>query len=132
MKHLFSNKPGYNANTKLTNKDEIIQNDENVAEILNSFFKNAVSSLKLNENSFFINKEHKNIQDPIDPYTNTFGFKHLMLSDIENEIKGLNPNEATTYNNISPKILWQSAEVTANTLELLYNNAISNREFPEN
>ena len=55
-----------------------------------------------------------------------------MLSDTENEIKGLNPNEATTYNNISPKILRQSAEVTANTLELLYNNAISNREFPEN
>ena len=55
-----------------------------------------------------------------------------MLSDIKNEIKGLNPNKATTHNNIPPKILRQSAEVTANTLQLLFNNAISNSEFPEN
>ena len=38
-----------------------------------------------------------------------------MLSDIKKEIKGLNPNKATTHNNIPPKILRQSAEVTANT-----------------
>ena len=55
-----------------------------------------------------------------------------MLSDIKNEIKGLNPNKATTHNNIPPKILRQSAEVTANTLQLLFNNAISNSEFREN
>ena len=55
-----------------------------------------------------------------------------MLSDIKNEIKGLNPNKATTHNNFPPKILRQSAEVTANTLQLLFNNAISNSEFREN
>ena len=54
-----------------------------------------------------------------------------MLSDIKNEIKGLNPNKATTHNNIPPKILRQSAEVTANTMQLLFNNAISNSEFLE-
>ena len=118
---------------------------------LNSFFENAVSSLKLNENSFVINNEHKNIQDPTEKIivkyqfhpsilinknkienTNTFRFKLVMLSDIKNEINGLNPNKATTHNNIPPKILWQSAEVTGNTLQLLFNNAISNSEFPEN
>ena len=123
VKPLFSSKGSYNANIKLTDKDEIIQNDENVAETLNSFFENAVSSLKLNENSFVINNKHKNIQDPIEKIiakyqfhpsiliiknkianTNTFRFKHVMLSDIKNEIKGLNPNKATTYNNIPPKI----------------------------
>ena len=36
------------------------------AETLNDFFENAVSSLKLNENSFVINDEHKNIQGPIE------------------------------------------------------------------
>ena len=55
-----------------------------------------------------------------------------MLSDIKNEIKGLNPNKATTQNNIPPKILRQSAEVTANTLQLLFNKALSNSEFPKN
>ena len=54
-----------------------------------------------------------------------------MLSDIKNEIKGLNPNKAIAHDNIPPKILRQIAEVTANTF-LLFNNAISNSEFPEN
>ena len=45
-----------------------------------------------------------------------------MLSDIKNKIKGLN-NKATTNNIIPPKILRESAEVTANTLQLLFNNA---------
>ena len=35
------------------------------------------------------------------------------------------------HNNIPPKILRQSAEVTSNTLQLLFNKAISNTEFPE-
>ena len=54
-----------------------------------------------------------------------------MLSNIKNENKGLNPNKATTHNNIPPKILGQNAEVTANTLRLLCNKAISHSEFPE-
>ena len=37
-----------------------------------------------------------------------------MLSDVRNEIKGLNPNKTATHN-IPPKILRQSAEITANT-----------------
>ena len=55
-----------------------------------------------------------------------------MLSDIKNEIKNLSPNKTTTQNNIPPKIRRQSAEVTANTLQLLFNNTIPNSEFPEN
>ena len=151
MKPFFSSKDSYNANIKLTDKDEIIQHDEKVAETLNSFLENAVPSLKLNENSFVINNEHKNIQVPIEKIivkyqfhpsisiiknkienTNTFHFKHVMLSDIKNKIKGLNPNKATIHNNIPPKILQQSAEVTANTLQLLFNNTISDSEFPKN
>ena len=44
----------------------------------------------------------------------------------------MNPNKATAHNNILPKILWQSAEGTVNTLQLLFNDAILNSEFPEN
>ena len=58
VKPLFCSKGSYNANIKFTDKGEIIQNDEEVAEIFNSFSENAVSSLILNENSFVINKEH--------------------------------------------------------------------------
>ena len=132
MKPLFSSKGSYNANIKLTDKDEIIQNDVKVAETLHSFFKNAVSSLKLNKDSFVINNEPSIliIKNKIEN-TNTFRFKHVMLSDIKNEIKGLNSNKETTHNNMPPKILRQSAEVTTNTLQLIFNSAISNSEFPE-
>ena len=44
----------------------------------------------------------------------------------------MNLDRATAHNNIPPKILRQSAEVTANTLQLLFDNAISKTEFPEN
>ena len=35
------------------------------------------------------------------------------------------------HKNIPPKILRQSAEITGDTLQLLFNNAVSNSEFPE-
>ena len=65
MKPLFTNKSTHNANITLTKKDEIVQSNKKVAETLNGFSQNAVSSLTLNENSFVINDKHKNIQDPI-------------------------------------------------------------------
>ena len=107
--------------------------------------------MKIINNKFVINNKSKDIQDSIEKIivkyqfhpsiliikngiknNDTFRFKYVMLSDIKNEIKGLNPNKATTHNNIPPKILRQSAGVTVNTLQLLFNNAISNSEFPEN
>ena len=36
-----------------------------------------------------------------------------MLSYIKNEIKGLNTNKTAPHNNILPKILYQSVDVTA-------------------
>ena len=65
MKSIFPNKGTYNANIKLTEKDEIVQNDKNIVETLNGFLENAVFCLKLNENSLVIKDEHKHIQIPI-------------------------------------------------------------------
>ena len=47
VKPLFSSKGSYNTNIKLTDKDEIIQNDEKVAETLNSFFRKCCFQLKI-------------------------------------------------------------------------------------
>ena len=63
--------------------------------------------------------------------TNTFRFKHVMETDIKNEITRLNPNKATIHTNIPPKALLHSAEVATNTLQLLFNNKISNTQFCE-
>ena len=40
--------------------------------------------------------------------TDTFRFEPVTLSDIQNEIKNLNPNKVTTHSNISPKIFRSS------------------------
>ena len=40
--------------------------------------------------------------------TDTFRFEPVTLSDIQNEIKNLNPNKVTTHKNISPKIFRSS------------------------
>ena len=48
--------------------------------------------------------------------TDTFRFELVTLSDIQNEIKSLNPSKATVRNNIPPKILRQSEEATTDSL----------------
>ena len=89
MKPLFLNKGTYNTNIKLTEKDEIVQNDKKVGETLNGFFENVVSSLKLNESSFvIINGEHKNIQDQIEKVIVKYQF-HSSILIIKNKIKVL-------------------------------------------
>ena len=50
--------------------------------------------------------------------TNTNTFEQVMISDIKNEIKGLNLTKATAHNNIPPKILRQSVlSLVSNTFE---------------
>ena len=64
VKPFFFDTGNYGANIKLV-KEEILQNDSEIAEELNEFFKNAVSPLGITENSFIINEECKNICDPV-------------------------------------------------------------------
>ena len=107
--------------------------------------------LNTNKNEFVINDDHKNIQDSIERIfvqckfhtsiliiknkirsTDTFRFELVTSSDIQNEIKSLNPNKTTTRNYIPPKILRQSVEATADSFQLLLTNALSKSEFTEN
>ena len=42
-------------------EEEVLQNDSEIAEKLNEFFKNIVSTLGITENSFIINEKYENI-----------------------------------------------------------------------
>ena len=42
-----------------------MQNNSEIAEKLNEFFKNAVSTLGITENSFITTEEYKKISDPV-------------------------------------------------------------------
>ena len=66
VKPLFSNKGSSETNIKFVEKDEVLQDNKKIAEELNTFFKNAVSSLDINENFSIINQNFQNIDDPVD------------------------------------------------------------------
>ena len=150
VKPLFSNKGNNTTNIKLVENDEIIKDNDKVAEELNSFFKNAVDSLNIEENSYLIDKRYIDIIDPIDQavvkyslhpsilvikdrikINDTFSFESVGISDVENELKNINPNKATTNNNIPPKILKQSSTVSSPVLHKLLNESFVSCIFPE-
>ena len=66
VKPFFWNKGSSESNIKLEEKDQVLQDDKNIAEALNTFFKNVVSSLDINENSSITNQSFQNIDDPVD------------------------------------------------------------------
>ena len=61
----------------------------------------------------------------------TFSFNEASLSDIEKELRLLNPNKAYTFKNIPPKILKESRECCSDILQKLFNKTLSNKEFPD-
>ena len=131
-----------------------MQNDSEIAEKINEFFKNAVSTLGATENSFIINEECKNISDPVQraivkfesdlsisliknkiTNANNFKFEPVSLSDTELEVRLLNSKKATIHKNILPKILKSSSEATVNVLHTvlrLINDTITKGVFPDN
>ena len=66
FKPFFSNKGSSGSNVKLVEKDEVLQDDKNFAEELNTFLKNAISTLDINKNSSIINQNFQNVDDPVD------------------------------------------------------------------
>ena len=129
--------------------DKLIHNDNKVAETLNTFFKKAVSTLDINENSYIVNNELNTISDPVERATKkyeihpnilliknkienekSFKFEAISVSDIEKEIKTINPKKATPSENIPPKMLKLSSDTTATTLHELFNESLSNCQFP--
>ena len=145
IKPFFSDKTNLRSQIKLTENDELIQNDDKVAETLNTFFKNAVSTLDINENSYIVNNESSTILDPVERAIKkyeihasilliknkignqkSFKLEGINVSNIVKEIKTINPNKATPSGNILPKILKLSSDTTATTLQELFNELLSN------
>ena len=59
----------------------------------------------------------------------SFKFEAISVSNIEKEVKTLNPQKATPSGNIPPKIPKLSSDTTATTLQELFNESSSNCEF---
>ena len=53
------------------------------------------------------------------------------MSDIEKELRSLDPNKAYTFKNIPPEILKKSREYCFDIQERLFNKTLSNKKFPD-
>ena len=135
-------------NINLKEGDEIISQDTNVAEILNTYFSESVNSLHIQENRFIVNST-ENIYDTVDKALfkfqshpsilkikervegNKFRFLNVTRGELMMEINDLNPNKANTLNNIPVKNLQDNIDITGNTLLKIINDDITNSHFPD-
>ena len=77
VKPFLSNKESHRGNIKLAEDDKLLQD---VSEELNNFFKEAVSTLDINENSYIINLNTINIADPIEKAIGKYKFHQSFYS----------------------------------------------------
>ena len=57
----MSNENNHGTNFKLVECDEILNDDEKIADELRNFFQNALSNIKILENSFIQSKDYHNL-----------------------------------------------------------------------
>ena len=127
------------------------QNDQEIANELNNFFKDTVSNLKINENPYTINQVADDILDPTEKCINKYKF-HRSILLIKNRIKiqnlfsfhaidrndtirallKINLKKATTGNSTPTKIFKLSANISADILQNLFNDILSTGNFPDN
>ena len=80
VKPFFSNKGSFGNKIKLVENDEVWHDDSKIAEEMNNFFKNAVSTLDIKENSFIINHDNSHITDPVEKAIEKYKFMQVFCS----------------------------------------------------
>ena len=86
MKPYFAKKGDLGPNIKLVEKNELIQNDQEIANELNTSFKDTVKNLNINENPYITNQVSDDSLDPVEKCINKYKFHPSMLL-IKNRIK---------------------------------------------
>ena len=147
VKPLLSDKSKSNEKITLVEANEIISEDKDNAEILNSFFANAVKNLKIPE---FSNSDlqAENISHPIFKailkYKNhpsiiaiknarngpSFYFCRVNVNDVRKEINRLKTRKAIQVTDIPVKILKENADLFSAYIFDFLNETIRSGKFP--
>ena len=144
IKPFLSDKGTGKDNITLIEGDKIVQDDTEIAEIMNECFGNAVASLNLDIPIEYTNNEQVDMGDPIEnivlKYSNhpsiklinknvakdNFSFKPVSVVDIEKQVRALNINKSTMSNSIPPKILKENQDICCEPLTNVINYCIEN------
>ena len=74
VKPFFSNKGSFGNKIKLVENDEVWYDDSKIAEEMNKFFKNVVSTFDIKDNSFIKNHDNSHITDPVEKAIEKYKF----------------------------------------------------------
>ena len=152
VKPFLSDKITSKEKTALIKENESISNDENTAQVLNTFFSNIVGSVNISE---YVTNDpiSDNISDPIiklivknrkHPSILTkgevckerkkkhaaFSFSKVAKEEIFRNILNLHVSKACQYTDIPPKIINENADIFASLLHSSFDTFVSNSEFP--
>ena len=134
----------------LIEEKETVSNDENTAQVLNTFFSNMVGSLNIPE---YVTNDpiFDNISDPIiklivkyrkHPCILTIGevckekkhvyflFSEVANEEIRREILNLDVSKACQGTDILSKIIKENASIFASFLHSSFNTSVTSSEFP--
>ena len=148
IKPLFSDKNNVlQKNIIIVENDKVISDKVEVAEKLNTFFIEAVESLEIetftpeNNDSMYT----ESIEELVKKYEshpsilkikenvileNKFKFNDMTSYDFKDEIYKLDPNKASTENDIPTKILMGSNEIVSDYLSHIYNKSKNENNYP--
>ena len=151
MKPFFANKGNLGPNIKLVEKNELLQNDQEIANELNTFFKDTVSNSEIKENPYIITQVLDDILDRVEKCINKhqfhpnilliknwikiqhlFSFHAIERNDLMRELLNIDPKKATTGSSIPSKTLKLNADMSADVLQNLFNDMLLTGNFPDN
>ena len=144
MKPFLSEKCTYESKISLVHNDNVISDDQELADTFNNFFEQAVDNLGIQEYQSDHNIDINSISDDpivyaIAKYKNhpsiiminenvsfesRFSFTAVNEDDIQREILNLNPKKPGTFGNIPTKMLKSSSEICSVTLQNIWNSEI--------
>ena len=149
MKPFLSDKCTYASKISLVHNDNVISDDQELADIFNNFFEQAVDNLGIQEYQSDHNIDINSISDdPIDyaiakyknhpsiiminenvSFESRFSFTTVNEENIQREILDLNSKKPGTFGNITTKMLKRSSEFCNIVLQNIWNSEILRRLY---
>ena len=142
----FSDKGLSRDKITLIEDGQIITDDQQIADLFNAFFDEAVASLDIEEPTEYL-EDSSHINDPIDAiiekYKNhpsiisikdnvksaSFAFSNIDIKEVEDEIKRLNVRKSNPSNSVTSKNLMNNADICSEYLSSIINFGIDNCYF---
>ena len=148
VKPLFSDKHFSNNKITLLEGEEIISNDNEIAEIFNAYFANIVDNLNVKgfvTSDYSYAPELDNIMNIVEKFKNhpsiskikkivkidqPFSFLPVSESVICDKIESLDKRKPTTHNNIPTRILVENKDIISPFITEMYNESNRTSNFP--